>query len=123
MDPFIQPLEAPEWDGRGEKLSVHLPYLFVTMGRSCLLGSMSRKREEKFVAGGGCRFECRGHSIEFELPDPGGNGNGKRLLELGNAFYHAVSMPVIERTIAIIHSRRNADRIVLTVPVAGAGGG
>lgn len=121
IDPYLQPFEEAEWEGRTEKLSVHLPYLFVTMGRSCLLGAMHRERKDKFVAGGPCRSECRSHAIEFQLPEPGGNGEGKRLLGLGNAFYHAVPPPVMERILALIPLHRSVDRIVLTLPVAKAG--
>jgi hypothetical protein len=121
IDPYLQPLEEPEWEGRAEKLSVHLPYLFVTMGRSCLPGSMHREREDMFVPGAPCRLECRSHAIEFQLPEPEGNGEGKRLLGLGNAFYHAVPPPVMERVLALLPARRSVDRIVLTLPVAKAG--
>lgn len=118
IDPFLQPLEDAEWEDRTEKLSVHLPYLFVTMGRSCLLGAMHREREDKFIAGAPCRSECRAYAIEFRFPDPAGNDEGKRLLELGNALYHAVPQPVLERILAHIPVRGKLDRIVLTLPVA-----
>jgi hypothetical protein len=121
IDPYLQPLEEAEWEDRTEKLSVHLPYLFVTMGRSCLPGAMHREREDKFIPGAPCRSECRSHAIEFQLPDPGGNGGGKRLLGLGNAFYHAVPPTVMERILALLPARRSVDRIVLTLPVSKAG--
>ncbi|HEX9190543.1 MAG TPA: hypothetical protein VF847_00495 [Candidatus Deferrimicrobiaceae bacterium] len=119
IDPYLQPI-GEEWEGREEKLSLHLPYLFVTMGRSCLPGAMHRGRTEQFVAGGPCRTECRRHAVEFRLPDPGGNGGGKRLLALGNGFYHAVSPDVMERILALLPARRQVDRIVVAVPAAGA---
>jgi hypothetical protein len=121
IDPCLQPVEDPEWEGRAEKLTVHLPYLFVTMGRSCLPGSMHREREDMFVPGAPCRAECRSHAVEFRLPEPDGKGEGKRLLGLGNAFYHAVPPPVMERYIALLAARRGVDRIVLTFPAAKAG--
>ena len=121
IDPYLQPLESAEWEDRTEKLSVHLPYLFVTMGRSCLPGAMHREKADRFVPGAPCRSECRSHAIEFQLPEPGGNGGGKRLLGLGNAIYHAVHPPVVERILALIPSLRSVDRIVLTLPVAKAG--
>lgn len=121
IDPFLQPLEEAEWKDRTEKLSIHLPYLFVTMGRSCLLGAMHREREDKFVAGAPCRSECRSYAIEFQLPEPGGNGEGKRLLGLGNAFYHAVPPQAMERILDLLPARRSVDRIVLTLPVANGG--
>jgi hypothetical protein len=123
IDPYLQPLEDAEWEDRTERLSVHLPYLFVTMGRSCLLGSMHRERKDKFLAGAPCRMECRAHAIEFRFPDPAGSGEGKRLLELGNALYHAVPQTVMDRILALVPVRRNLDRIVLTLPVAGGGRG
>ncbi|HEY7528339.1 MAG TPA: hypothetical protein VH660_04245 [Candidatus Deferrimicrobiaceae bacterium] len=123
IDPFLQPLENEEWEDRAEKLSVHLPYLFVTMGRCCLLGAMHREREDRFIAGAPCRRECRAHAIEFRLPDPAGNGEGKRLLELGNALYHAVPQPVMERILALVPVRRNLDRIIITLPLVKGGRG
>jgi hypothetical protein len=122
IDPFLQPLEADEWENRSEKLSVHFPYLFVTMGRACLLGAMHRESSEKFVPGAPCRSECRKYAVEFRLPVPGGNGAGKNLLNLGNAYYHAVPSSVTERILGRLPSRPQVDRIVVTVPADGHGG-
>ncbi len=120
VDPFLQPLEADEWENRSEKLSVHFPYLFVTMGRACLLGAMHREPAEKFVPGAPCLSECRKYAVEFRLPVPGGNGAGKNLLNLGNAYYHAVPSSVIERILGLLPSHRQVDRLVVTVPPAEA---
>ena len=119
IDPFLQPLEEDEWAGRSGKLSVHLPCQFVTMGRACLPGAMHRERTERFVPGGPCRMECRRHAVEFRLPDPGGNGGGKRLLALGNGFYHEVSPHVVERVLALLPSHPRVDRIVVSRPAGG----
>ena len=116
VDPFLQPLEADEWEGRSEKLSVHFPYLFVTMGRACLLGAMHREPAGKFLPGAPCRSECRKYAVEFRLPVPGGNGAEKHLLNLGNAYYHAVPSSVSGRLLERISSSRQVDRIVFTVP-------
>jgi hypothetical protein len=121
IDPFLQPLEADEWENRSEKLSVHFPYLFVTMGRACLLGAMHREPAEKFVPGAPCRSECRKFAVEFRLPVPGGNGAGKHLLNRGNAYYHAVPSSVTERILGLLPSRRQVDRIIVTVPADGQG--
>ena len=121
IDPFLQPLEEEEWRGRPERISVHLPYLFVTMGRSCLLGAMHRERKEMFAPGGPCRMECRGHSVEFQLPDPGGKGEGKRLLALGNGFYHEVPPQVVDRILDRLSAHPQADRVVLSRLASGGG--
>ena len=123
VDPFLQPLEADEWESRSEKLSVHFPYLFVTMGRACLLGAMHRESAAKFVPGAPCRSECRKYAVEFRLPVPGGNGAEKNLLNLGNAYYHAVPSSVAGRILERISSSRQADRIVVTVPPGAAEAG
>ncbi len=117
IDPYLQPLEEREWEDGPGKLSVHLPYLFVTMGRSCLPGAMGRDRADKFVPGGPCGDECRRHAIEFRLPDPGGPGPGKSLLALGNALYHPVSPRVTERILGALPVHRRVDRVVVTLPV------
>jgi hypothetical protein len=122
IDPFLQPLEEGEWEDRREKLSIHLPYQFVTMGRACLLGAMHRESTGKFIPGASCRSECRKYAVEFRLPVPGGNGAGKHLLNRGNAYYHAVPSPVTERILGLLPSRRQVDRIVVTVPDDGRGG-
>ena len=120
IDPYLQPLEEEEWEGRSEKLSVHLPYQFVTMGRACLPGSMHRERGEKFLPGGPCRWECRRYAVEFRVPSPGDGGEGRHLLNLGNGWYHAVPPPILERVLARLPASRQADRIVLTVPAPGS---
>ncbi len=116
IDPFLQPLEADEWESRSERLSVHVPYLFVTMGRACLLGAMHQESAAKFVPGTPCRSECRKYAVEFRLPVPGGNGAEKDLLNLGNAYYHAVPSSVTGSILGRISSSRRVDRIVITVP-------
>ena len=121
VDPFLQPLEADEWENRSEKLSVHLPYLFVTMGRACLPGAMHRESAEKFVPGAPCRAECRKYAVEFRLPVPGGNGAGKDILNLGNAYYHAVPSSVTGGILGRLPTSRQVDRIVVTVAADGHG--
>ena len=59
-------------------------------------------------------MECRRHAVEFRLPDPGGKGGGKRLLALGNGFYHSVPPQVVERILALLPSHPQVDRIVLS---------
>ena len=116
IDPFLQPLEEDEWEGRDGRLSVHLPYQFVTMGRGCLPAAMHREGNGKFAAGGPCRTECAKYAVEFRVPVPGGNGAGRHLLSLGNALYHAVPPHVSERALTLLPSRKRVDRVVVTVP-------
>lgn len=115
IDPFLQPLEEDEWEGRGERLSVHLPYQFVTMGRGCLPSAMHGEGKGRFVAGGPCRMECAKYAVEFRVPVPGGNGAGRRLLSLGNALFHAVPPHVVERVLARLSSRESVDRVVVPI--------
>ena len=115
IDPFLQPLEEDEWEGRDERLSVHLPYQFVTMGRGCLPAAMHGEGKGRFVAGGPCRTECAKYAVEFRVPIPEGNGAGRRLLSLGNALYHAVPPHVVERVLARLSSRERVDRVVVAV--------
>jgi len=116
IDPFLQPLEEDEWEGRSERLSVHLPYQFVTMGRACLPAAMHRSATGKFVAGGPCQHECAKYAVEFRVPVPGGNGAGRHLLSLGNALYHAVPPHVVDRVLSRLPSAGGVDRLVVTVP-------
>jgi hypothetical protein len=118
IDPFLQPLEEEEWEGRDERLSVHLPYQFVTMGRGCLPAAMHGEGKGRFVAGRPCRTECAKYAVEFRVPIPGGNGAGRHLLSLGNALYHAVPPHVVERVLARLSSRARVDRVVVAVPAA-----
>jgi len=115
IDPFLQPLEEDEWEGRGERLSVHLPYQFVTMGRGCLPAAMHRDGKGKFVAGGPCRTECAKYAVEFRVPVPGGNGAGRHLMCIGNALFHAVPPHVSERVLAGLPSRERVDRVVVAI--------
>ncbi len=115
IDPFLQPLEEDEWEGRDERLSVHLPYQFVTMGRGCLPAAMHGEGKGRFVAGGPCRTECAKYAVEFRVPIPEGNGAGRHLLSLGNALYHAVPPHVVERVLARLSSRERVDRVVVAV--------
>lgn len=119
IDPFLQPLEEAEWEGRGERLSVHLPYQFVTMGRGCLPAAMHAAEKGRFVAGGPCRTECAKYAVEFRVPVPGGNGAGRHLLSLGNALYHAVPPHVSEKVLARLPSGGRVDRIIVAFMTGG----
>lgn len=123
IDPFLQPLEEDEWEGRGERLSLHLPYQFVTMGRGCLVAAMHRSGNGKFVPGGPCRTECADYAVEFRVPVPGGNGAGRRLLSIGNAFYHSVPLHFLETTLSRIRPGGRVDRVVVAVPERSDGKG
>lgn len=119
IDPFLQPMEEEEWEGRDERLSIHLPYQFVTMGRSCLPAAMHQEKKERFLADGPCRTECAKYAVEFRVPVPGGNGAGRHLLSLGNALYHAVPPHVAEGVLSRLAVRKRVDRVVVAVPATG----
>lgn len=116
IDPFLQPLPADEWEGRAERLSLHLPFQVVTMGGGCLPAAMHREGGGRFAADGPCRTECTRYAVEFRVPVPGGNGAGRHLVALGNALYHAVPPHVSERAMALLLPRGPVDRVVVTVP-------
>jgi hypothetical protein len=114
IDPVLQPVAPAEWRGCSERLTLHLPYLFVTCGRACLVGGRGRDRREKFVPGGDCGFECLTDAIELEVP--GGDGRSARLLALGNGLYHAVPAATASRHLEDLAPALPVDRVVLLVP-------
>jgi hypothetical protein len=114
VDPVLQPIAEAEWRGCSESITVHLPYLFVTCGRACLVGGRGRERRDKFVPGGDCAFECRTEAIELEVP--AGDGRSTRLLSLGNGLYHAVPPATASRHLEDLAPVRPVDRVVLLVP-------
>lgn len=114
VDPVLQPVAPAEWHGGGERLTLHLPYLFVTCGRACLVGGRGRDRREKFVPGGGCEYECCTDAIELEVP--AGDGRTTPLLALGNGLYHPVSAVIAARHVEGLAPALPVDRVVLLVP-------
>jgi hypothetical protein len=82
---------------------------------------MHREPGEKFIPGAPCRTECRKYAVEFRLPVPGGDGEARHLLNLGNAYYHAVPPSVAGRILERLPSGRQVDRIVVTVTADGRG--
>ncbi len=117
-DPYLQPIADAEWEGRDERVSLHLPYLFVTAGRACVLGGLGRERRDKFVPGGDCGSECRTVAVELELSTGPGADGPVRLVSFGNALYHAVPRAVAERHLDALPARPRLDRLVVLVPVA-----
>jgi hypothetical protein len=114
VDPVLQPVAHAEWRGGAERLSLHLPYLFVTCGRACIVGGRGRPRQDKFIPGGDCGFECRGEAIELDVP--AGDARRTRLLALGNALYHPIPSKTASRHLDELAPARPVDRVVLLVP-------
>ncbi len=66
------------------KVSVYLPYGFVTTGRVCMIGSLHQPGTKKFSVSGKCRKECRHyHALIYNQGLP----KEKKLISKGNAVF------------------------------------
>ncbi|HKX00761.1 MAG TPA: hypothetical protein VJN43_23670 [Bryobacteraceae bacterium] len=76
---------------RGVRVSVYLPFGFISTSRVCMAAGLHYRKREKFQPGAPCRHECQTHLVEYTYTDsPFGNRDQKFLLK-GNTYFYAHS--------------------------------
>lgn len=86
-DSFIQPVEKST-EREGLNASLYLGYGVVATGRSCLVGTLHKPREEKFQGDVQCKQQCTLYVAQMENTRPTLGQLPVRTLQKGNtAFY------------------------------------
>jgi hypothetical protein len=73
----------------GLKISVYLPFGFISASRICLAAGLHYRKRDKFQPGAPCRHECQTHLLEYAYTNsPFGNRDQKFYLK-GNSYFYA----------------------------------
>lgn len=78
----------------GLKISVYLPFGFISTSRICMAAGLHYRKQDKFQPGAPCRHECQTHLLEYAYTNsPFGNRDQKFYLKGNSYFYaHTVAM-------------------------------
>jgi len=73
----------------GMKVSVYLPFGFISTSRICMAAGLHYRKQDKFQPGAPCRHECQTHLLEYAYTNsPFGNRDQKFYLK-GNSYFYA----------------------------------
>lgn len=73
----------------GMKVSVYLPFGFISTSRICMAAGLHYRKQDKFQPGAPCRHECQTHLLEYTYSNsPFGNRDQKFYLK-GNSYFYA----------------------------------
>lgn len=73
----------------GMKISVYLPFGFISTSRICMAAGLHYRKPDKFQPGAPCRHECQSHLLEYAYTNsPFGNRDQKFYLK-GNSYFYA----------------------------------
>lgn len=72
----------------GMKISVYLPFGFISTSRICMAAGLHYRKQDKFQPGAPCRHECQTHLLEYTYTNsPFGNRDQKFYLK-GNTYFY-----------------------------------
>jgi len=72
----------------GMKISVYLPFGFISTSRICMAAGLHFRKQDKFQPGTPCRHECQTHLLEYTYTNsPFGNRDQKFYLK-GNTYFY-----------------------------------
>ncbi|MBI1986750.1 MAG: hypothetical protein HYS70_00150 [Nitrospinae bacterium] len=100
------PPQGLDMTGIGLKVSLHLPYGYVTTGRACPIGSLDRPKREKFRPMDHCPGPCQQVAVEL-LPSA-----SVRLFYRGNTVFYRYSQEMVREALALARAEK-VNRVVL----------
>ncbi len=72
----------------GMKISVYLPFGFISTSRICMAAGLHYRKQDKFQPGAPCHHECQTHLLEYTYTNsPFGNRDQKFYLK-GNTYFY-----------------------------------
>ncbi len=79
----------------GLKISVYLPFGFISTSRICMAAGLHYRKQDKFQPGAPCRHECQTHLLEYTYTNsPFGNRDQKFYLK-GNTYFYIHTEPML----------------------------
>ncbi len=77
------------------RLSVYLPFGFISTSRVCMAAGLGYRKPDKFQPGAPCRHECQTHLVEYTYTNsPFANRDQKFYLK-GNTYFYAHTEPML----------------------------
>jgi hypothetical protein len=81
---------------RGIRVSVYLPFGFISTSRVCMAAGLHYRAPEKFQPGAPCRHECQTHQLEYTYTNSPFQNRDQTFLLKGNTYFYRHSGPMLE---------------------------
>lgn len=116
-DSFIQPIEKSK-DREGLPTSLYLGYGVIATGRSCLVGTLHKPKEEKFQGDLQCKQQCTLYVAQMENTRPTLGQLPVKTLQKGNTAFYQQTEELIQEGLRWA-KEMDIDRLIITpkIPV------
>lgn len=81
---------------RGIRVSVYLPFGFISTSRICMAAGLHYRASEKFQPGAPCRHECQTHQLEYTYTNSPFSNRDQKFLLKGNTYFYRQSEPMLQ---------------------------
>jgi len=113
LETDVAPFAMPESLRGGDlPLSVHAPYGYSVLGRTCRIGSLHLAAADKFAPGHGCRRECLDYMGCMRRPAAQGSAD-LPTFQRGNTIFYRHS-PTMTRSLRVAVERGWIGRLVIS---------
>jgi hypothetical protein len=75
--------------GSGMKISVYLPFGFISTSRICMAAGLHYRKPDKFQPGAPCRHECQSHLLEYAYTNSPFGARDQKFYLKGNSYFYA----------------------------------
>ncbi|NSL51407.1 hypothetical protein [Calidifontibacillus erzurumensis] len=116
FDNLIQKMESPLEEDFSS--SLHLGFGCIASGRSCIVGTLHKPKEEKFKGEIKCKQQCRHYQVELVLKKEKLGTIPTRNFQKGNSVFYQQTMELIVKGLQWA-KEKNVNRIVVSpkIPV------
>ena len=73
---------------RGMRVSVYLPFGFISTSRICMAAGLHYRTADKFQPGAPCRHECQTHQVEYTYTNSPFSNRDQKFLLKGNTYFY-----------------------------------
>jgi len=73
----------------GMKVSVYLPFGFISTSRICMAAGLHYHKRDKFQPGAPCRHECQTHLLEYAYTNSPFDNRDQKFYLKGNSYFYA----------------------------------
>jgi hypothetical protein len=80
----------------GIRVSVYLPFGFISTSRVCMAAGLHYRAAEKFQPGAPCRHECQTHQLEYTYSNSPFSNRDQKFLLKGNTYFYRHSEPMLQ---------------------------
>lgn len=95
----------------GVRVSVYLPFGFISTGRVCMAAGLHYPPREKFQPAAPCRYECQTHQLEYTYTNSPFGKRGQKFWLKGNTYFYRHTPAMLE-SLAQEASRGHIARMV-----------